>query len=150
MVFGLMSSSLLLYLQRFRRCVPRSSSGVSCRTQKSKRNFEPHPLFNLRRSFALIPLTITGYHIYQPLRSGRMWHKVNFYAEFNGFEFRVFLLLDYLPNQGWRTQSTLLFTHCWRENNWIHIFPKGISAMRNAISLAQDLNSCRRVHFLRR
>ena len=33
-------------------------------------------------------------HIYQPLRSGRIWHKVNFLAEFNRFEFRVFLLLD--------------------------------------------------------
>ena len=30
----------------------------------------------------------------QPLRSGRIWHKVNFKAEFNRFEFRVFLLLD--------------------------------------------------------
>ena len=36
------------------------------------------------------------------------------------------------------------------ENNWIHTFPKGISAMWNAISLVQDLNSCRCVHFLRR
>ena len=32
----------------------------------------------------------------------------------------------------------------------IHNFPKGISAMRNAISLVQDLNLCRRIHFLRR
>ena len=32
--------------------------------------------------------------IYQPLRSGRILHKVNFEAEFNRFEFRVFLLLD--------------------------------------------------------
>ena len=32
--------------------------------------------------------------IYQPLRSGRIWHKVNFLAEFNKFEFRVLLLLD--------------------------------------------------------
>ena len=32
--------------------------------------------------------------IYQPLRSGRIWHKVNFYAEFNRFEFWVFLILD--------------------------------------------------------
>ena len=31
-------------------------------------------------------------HIYQPLRSGKIWHKVNFSAEFNRFEFRVFLL----------------------------------------------------------
>ena len=36
------------------------------------------------------------------------------------------------------------------KNNWIHTFPKGISAMWNAISLVQDLNSYRRVHFLRR
>ena len=32
--------------------------------------------------------------IYQPLHSGRIWHKVNFLAEFNRFEFTVFLLLD--------------------------------------------------------
>ena len=42
------------------------------------------------------------------------------------------------------------FTHSWRENDWIHTFPKGISAMWNAISLVQDLNSCRCVHSLRR
>ena len=47
-------------------------------------------------------------------------------------------------------QSVLLFTHSWRENNWIHTFPKGISAMWNAIILVQDLNSCRHIHFLRR
>ena len=34
------------------------------------------------------------YHIYQPLHSDMIWHKVNFKAEFNRFEFRVFLLLD--------------------------------------------------------
>ena len=28
-----------------------------------------------------------------------MQHKVSFYAEFNKFEFRVFLLLDWLPYQ---------------------------------------------------
>ena len=33
-------------------------------------------------------------HIYLPLRSGRIWHKVNFLAEFNRFEFRVFLPVD--------------------------------------------------------
>ena len=37
-------------------------------------------------------------------------------------EFRVFLILDWLPNQNLRTQSADLFTHCWRENNWIHFF----------------------------
>ena len=28
-----------------------------------------------------------------------------------------------------KIQSVLLFIHSWRENNWIHTFPKGISAM---------------------
>ena len=45
---------------------------------------------------------------------------------------------------------TLLFIHSWWENIWIHTFPKGISAMWNAIRLVKDLNKCRRVHFLRR
>ena len=43
--------------------------------------------------------------------------------------------------------TTLLFTHNWRGNNWIHTFPKGINVMWNAISLVQVLNSCHRVHF---
>ena len=60
-----------------------------------------------------------------------------FLEEFNRFEFRGFLLLDYLLHQGWKTQSVLLFTNSWRDNNWIHTFPKGISAMWNAISLVQ-------------
>ena len=33
-------------------------------------------------------------------------------------------------------------------DNWIHIFPNGISGMWNAISLVQDLNLFRRIHFL--
>ena len=48
---------------------------------------------------------------------------------FNRFEFSVFLLLDWLPNQGLRTQSTLLFSHSWRENNWSHTFPEDINVM---------------------
>ena len=51
------------------------------------------------------------------------------------------LTLDRLHMCKKRTQSALLFTHSWRENNWIHTFPKDISAMGNAISLVQDLNS---------
>ena len=57
--FRLLSSSLLLYSQRFSWYV-RSSSGV-CRTQKPTQNFEPHPLFYSQGLFVLIPLTITGY-----------------------------------------------------------------------------------------
>ena len=52
----------------------------------------------------------------------------------------VFLLLDWLPYESWRTQFALLFNYSCRENNRIHTFPKGISAMWNTISLIQDLN----------
>ena len=41
---------------------------------------------------------------------------VSLLTEFHRLEFRVFLFLDWLPNQGLRTQSVLLFTHNWREN----------------------------------
>ena len=37
---------------------------------------------------------ILSIHNYQPLRSGRIWHKVDFSAKFNRFEFKVSLLLD--------------------------------------------------------
>ena len=46
-----------------------------------------------------------------------------------------------MPHQGWRTQSVLLFTHSWRGNNWIHIFPQDISARWIAISLGFELVS---------
>ena len=57
----------------------------------------------------------TVYHIYPipPLRQD-MTQGHFFKAEFNRFEFRVFLLLDQLPHQRWRNQSALLFTHSWR------------------------------------
>ena len=83
----------------------------------------------LHKLFCPYFVAANTYHIYQPLRSGRIWHKVNFQADFNRFQFRVFPFLDQLPHQGWRNQSALLFTH-----SWIHTFPKGISAMWNAVS----------------
>ena len=43
---------------------------------------------------------------------------------------------------------SLLFTHSWRKNSWIYMFPKGISTMWNANSLIQELNLGHRVHFL--
>ena len=43
------------------------------------------------RTFHSLTALITWYHIDQLFSSGRIWHKVNFEAE---FEFRVFLLLD--------------------------------------------------------
>ena len=45
------------------------------------------------------------------LRISKVSHKVIFHAQFNMFEFRVFLLLGRLSYQGWRTQSTLIFIH---------------------------------------
>ena len=35
----------------------------------------------------------------------------------------------YFPKQDQKTQSTQLLVNSWRENNWIHTFPKGFSAM---------------------
>ena len=64
-----------------------------------------------------------------------------FKRSLTGFWFGVFLLLDWLPNRGLRTQSSLLFIHSWTENNWNHTFPKDISVMQYAVSLVQDLNS---------
>ena len=62
-----------------------------------------------------------------------------------------FLFLDLFSYQGWRTESTLLFTESWcgGGNSWMHTFPKSVSATLNPNSLVQNLNSFRRVHFLR-
>ena len=51
----------------------------------------------------------------------------HFLAEFNRFEFRVFLLLDLLSY--FTYISALLFSNSLRDNSWIHTFPKGIIAM---------------------
>ena len=59
-VFGLLSSSLLLFPQRFGRYDLLPSSGV-CRTREPSRNFELRPLLNPRGSIVLIPLAMTGY-----------------------------------------------------------------------------------------
>ena len=44
----------------------------------------------------------------------------------------VYVLCVCIVGHGW--DYTILFTHRWRENNWIHTFHKDISAMWNAIS----------------
>ena len=67
-----------------------------------------------------------------------------------GINSRVFLLLNRLPYQGWTALFTLLFTHSWRENNWIYTFLKGISSVWNAISFVKNLNSCLYVNFQQR
>ena len=47
-------------------------------------------------------------------------------TEFNKFKFKVFLFLNWLLYEDWRALSALRFTHRWRDNSWIHTFPKGI------------------------
>ena len=59
-VFGLLSSSILLFPRCFSQYVLRSSSGV-CRTREPTWNLELRPLLNPRGSPVLIPFTITGY-----------------------------------------------------------------------------------------
>ena len=54
-VFGLLSSSLLLFPQRFSQYVLQPSSGV-CQTREPSRNFELCPLLKPRGSPVLIPL----------------------------------------------------------------------------------------------
>ena len=53
-----------------------------------------YPLEQLPQSNYIYLSIYLSILIYQPLRSGRICHKVSFYAEFNSFEFRVFLLID--------------------------------------------------------
>ena len=87
---GLLSSSLLLFVQRFGRYVLRPSSGISCwtrepcrtrepsfrtrelscrsrepshRNREPSRNFEPKPLFSPRGYPVIIPLTIAGVQV---------------------------------------------------------------------------------------
>ena len=52
-------------------------------------------------------------------------------AESNKFESRVFLLLEWLPYQGRRAQSFLLFISGWRQNNLIQNFPQSINTFEN-------------------
>ena len=56
-VFSVLSSSLLLFPQRFGRYVHRPSSGV-CRIREPSWNFELRPLLNPRASPVLIPFAI--------------------------------------------------------------------------------------------
>ena len=81
--------------------------------------------------------------IFKLLPTSGMRHKVQFYAKFNRFEFRVYIHLDWLPYQ-------CNFAHRWRENVFFYNFPKGISATLNANSIVNDLNSGRCSYFLSR
>ena len=56
-------------------------------------------------------------------RSIFKWSLTGFNSEFS------FSLTSCLTKTEEPSLPYYLFTHSWRENNWIHIFPKGISAM---------------------
>ena len=60
---------------------------------------------------------------------------------------RIFLFLDWLPNEGYRIQSTLQFTYSYEKNRWIR---KSISTSWNANSAFLDLNWSRQFQFLQR
>ena len=75
------------------------------------------------------------------LRTSRKRHKVNF--KMNSQVWVSFY------SAGFNTKfkepgRALLFIHNSGENDWIHTFPKGISAMWNANSRNHDLNTVRR------
>ena len=72
-----------------------------------------------------------------------------FKALFNRFEFS-FLSPRLVSYPGQRDRLPYYFAHISRENSLIYSFTKSICAKWNAISLVRDLNSRRRVHFLRR
>ena len=84
-------------------------------------------------------------YIYQHLRTNRMWNKVNFKWSFTDLNSKFSF-----SETGCHTKikEPNYFTHSWRENSGIHIFPLGISTMWNANSLVQGLNLGHCVHFL--
>ena len=69
-----------------------------------------------------------------------MWHKVDFWVKFKRFESKIFLL-------SWTLCHTTFKEHRERENSWINTFLKCNSAMWNANSHIQDMNSDHSVHF---
>ena len=81
----------------------------------------------------------------------RIWKELNEsnadYEVITAWKHHYVLIRKKLFNQ-LNVRLWLTMIYSWRENNWIHTFPKGISAMWNAISHVQDLNLYRRVHFL--
>ena len=103
------------------------------------------------------------YPIYQPHRSGRIWHKVNFWAEFNRFEFRVFLRLTkaqefslsyYLPKAGERITGFILFPRvlvlCEMQLVSSRIWTRvavSISYDDNHYTTGTSMNSCYRILF---
>ena len=91
------------------------------------------------------PTYLYIYVFTNPFAQAEYEHTVYFLCRFKQFWIKSFpsprsVAIQRLP---------YYFTHCWRENNWIFTFPKGISAVWNSNSLVLVLNLGRRVYFLR-
>ena len=82
---------------------------------------------------------------------GRMWHTVNFLMRsLTELDSELFFSETGFLTKAEESSLPKLFTQSWMKNKGFHTFPKGNCTLWNAIKLIQDLNSCRRVHFLRR
>ena len=65
-----------------------------------------------------------------------------------GLNSEFYFLLNRFPYKTLRAQSTQLLSCNWKEKCWMHTFFNGNSAMWNANSFPQHLNSSSRVNFL--
>ena len=100
-------------------------------------------LFSFRCPFVRYIFLAVIYSFIKPSIMNRMWHSINFEAEFNRFEFCFPSWPVAIPKL--KSPECITFTHSWRENSRIHI-----SAIGNANSLVYDLKSGHGVDFLRR
>ena len=64
------------------------------------------------------------------------------------FKFKVFILLNWLLHQGWRTEFILSFNLISEDKTCISTFLIDIYAKENATNFVKDLNSACRVHFI--
>ena len=98
-------------------------------------------------SLCPLPMTITitpptYIYIYSKSSTQAGCNTRSILSEVYQFELKVFILLDWLPYHGWRVQSDLLFTHCRRENSWIHTFPKVLAWYKIQTASSRVRSSC--------
>ena len=94
----------------------------------------------------LWPGEVVPVYIYQPLLTEGQFCKRILTGLNSEFTFSKISFL----NKGKEPSLPYYLPITGRENNWIHTFPKSITAMWKATIRVQDLNSYRHVHFLQR
>ena len=101
-------------------------------------------------TFYLHVIAWQSVYLPDPSSTNRMWHKINLYAEQSSFDFRVFLLLDWLPKQKAKEPSLPNYFPI-NEGRWekrvIHAFPKYNCVKSNVNNLVQVSNLGRWFHF---